>query len=802
MLRTIYLGTISILLSLLISGCNQLTIDSDYPSNFYDQELSNLLPLPYSFEIKNGYADLSDGLYVVPINFPEGPLRDAAQRLIDNLEQIDVSSSNPEGIGLSISVEQELIPQLDIHIDESYELNINKEELSIRADNPIGVNHALNTLSQLIFHSREEAKIPVLRIEDHPRFEWRGLMVDVSRHFISFGKLKEIIRSIALAKFNVLHLHLSDDQSFRVESKVFPLLHKKSSRGKYYTQDQVRELVVYANSLGVRVIPEFDMPAHVSSILTAYPELASISETVELKDGYGIFPNVLNPVNPVTYDFLEQFIEEMAQIFPDEYFHIGSDEVLFDQWVDNEEVSTFVQDNGLENLHQVHSYFILRVQEILKRNGKKMVAWDEALRQQVASGQPVIQVQRDHNILFESARSKINCILSKGWNLDHKLHSSELYEIDPLFNPNEIVIEPDTNNWQIWDIDIAFNDGDAHGYLFLFGTGINKEGMLQIKGKNTILTNLAIKKDQLSFNLDIGTGTMMAELNVDETILSGNIEMSLFDLPVQGRLIGADNYNGETLPAFKKNAPLSKEEEEHILGGEASIWTEWIDENNIQSRIWPNLAAVAEKLWSPVELAQDDKDFYRRQSLFSDYLLASNIDYNGNQKIFINEISQEASIVAVADFIEALEEVKYYERYTFNPQHNINRDLDLIADAVSPESLVSQKFEMYVSELFLHGSSEENRAKIESQLERWIPIYASIESIFKNPKIKNTEVLALALSDLSKIAFHVMNSGSLTGRELEYYSELKVNSQRKIAGVFLAPASHLIRLIDGYLLEI
>jgi len=217
---------------------------------------------------------------------------------------------------------------------EGYSLVVGDGHIRLAADAPLGVLRGIETLLQLVQQNKGAPgfSVPGVNIQDEPRFPWRGLSFDVSRHFIPIEKLKQTIDGMAAVKLNVLHWHLSDDQGFRVESKVYPRLQEYGSDGMYYTQAQVRDVLAYAAERGLRVVPEFDMPGHASSWLTGYPKLGSGKGPFEIVRNYGIFTGLLDPTKEYTYQFLDGFIGEMANLFPDEYFHVGGDEVEPKPW--------------------------------------------------------------------------------------------------------------------------------------------------------------------------------------------------------------------------------------------------------------------------------------------------------------------------------------------------------------------------------------------------------------------------------------------------------------------------------------
>jgi hexosaminidase len=242
----------------------------------------SMLPLPQSVKTMAGRFIFTNH-FSIGVKGPESTkLIGAANRFYQLLgrrtgiyfsqEFISAADNQPDA-QLFIGYDKTIAPV--VGMDESYTLTITNNKISLTASTDIGAERGLQTLYQLVSADGNAFYCPLVSVNDSPRFKWRGLMIDVSRHFIPFEVLKRNVDAMAIVKLNVLHLHLSDDEGFRVESKVFPLLQEKGSNGDYYTQDQIKELVKYAHDRGIIIVPEFDLPGHSSSILAAYPFLAS-----------------------------------------------------------------------------------------------------------------------------------------------------------------------------------------------------------------------------------------------------------------------------------------------------------------------------------------------------------------------------------------------------------------------------------------------------------------------------------------------------------------------------------------------
>ncbi len=315
--------------------------------------------------------------------------------------------------------------------DESYTLDVSPAGASLSAHESVGALRGMETFVQLIVPGPEGFLAPSTHIEDRPRFPWRGLLIDSARHFLPVDVIERNLDGMAAVKFNVLHWHLSDDQGFRVESKSFPKLTEHGSDGLFYTQQQVREVIAYARERGIRVVPEFEMPGHSTAILVAYPELAAAPGPYEIERKWGIFDPIMDPTREELYPFLDHFLEQMSQLFPDPYIHIGGDEVNGKQWTASPRIQAFIKQHGWKTNHDLQAYFNQRVQTILKKHGKKMMGWDEVFHPALPKD-IVIQSWRGQDSLAETSRQGYQGILSFGYYLDHMQTAAFHYAVDPF----------------------------------------------------------------------------------------------------------------------------------------------------------------------------------------------------------------------------------------------------------------------------------------------------------------------------------------------------------------------------------
>ncbi len=324
-------------------------------------------------------------------------------------------------------------------IDESYTLTVTDTGMEIHATTDVGAMHGLSTLLQLIKADKGGYVFTGIEIKDEPRFVWRGLMMDVARHFMPIDVVKRNIDAMALVKLNVFHWHLSDDQGFRVETKTLPELYKKASDGLYYTQAEIKDIVKYADDRGIRVVPEFDVPGHGSAFLTAFPELGSKKGmTYSVERNSGIFDPTLDPTNEKTYEFLDTLFKEVAPLFTDVYFHIGGDENEGKHWHENPEIQQFMKENKLKDNHELQTYFNIRLEKILAKYGKSLMGWEEIMTPNmpksalIHSWRGVNEGMQPGESLIKAVKNGYQTILSNGYYIDLLLSVEDHYLVDPM----------------------------------------------------------------------------------------------------------------------------------------------------------------------------------------------------------------------------------------------------------------------------------------------------------------------------------------------------------------------------------
>jgi hexosaminidase len=294
---------------------------------------------------------------------------------------------------------------------ESYILKVTEKNIVIESSSYGGVIYALQSLKQLILVNNVSIKskvyIPGVSIKDSPAFAWRGFMLDVVRHMQSVDELKKVLDYMADLKLNVFHMHLSDDQGFRMEIESYPLLNEigswrvdyntsdeninaywgrpeqqegeKATYGGYYTKKQLKELIQYAAERNIQILPEIDVPGHARAIIASYPELSCSQSKTYVATGWSRLNNTLCPSNEACYELMDSLIAEVAEVFPMPYIHIGGDECYRHYWEEHAQCQDFMRINNLKDARNLQSYFIHRMEEIVSANGKEMIGWDEIL---------------------------------------------------------------------------------------------------------------------------------------------------------------------------------------------------------------------------------------------------------------------------------------------------------------------------------------------------------------------------------------------------------------------------------------
>ncbi len=598
----------------------------------------SLMPMPANVQPKTGQLVIDASFTVGISGHSDAQLQRAVERFLDNLRRqtgmppLDMKVTDATQAKLVVHSEHESKAVQELGEDESYSLEINPTGAKLDAATTLGIMRGLETFLQLVQTTSDGFAVPAIAIQDKPRFPWRGLMIDVGRHFIPLDVLKRNLDGMAAVKLNVFHWHLSENQGFRIESKKFPKLQEMGSDGLYYTQDEVRDLIAYAHDRGIRVVPEFDMPGHSTAWFVGYPELASGPGPYQIERKWGVFDPAMDPTQERTYKFLDAFIGEMANLFPDHYFHIGGDEVNGKQWDANPNVQAFMHAHGLKTNQDLQAYFNTRVQKIVSKHGKTMVGWDEILRPDLPKD-IVVQSWRGQDSLAAAAKQGYRGILSSGYYIDLNWPAWRHYAVDPM------------------------SDAAAN---------------------------------------------------------------------------------------------LSPDEKKLILGGEACMWSEYVSPENIDSRIWPRTAAIAERLWSQQNVT-DVNSMYQRLGEVNRWLDWLGLKHNSSYGPMLRRIAGSNDISALRTFTDVVEPVKDYNREELAAvQATSLSPLNRVIDAARPESATARQFGNLVDALIAGHADSEAKQQIKALLIGWRDNQSNLQ-LLESQSFLLKEIVPLS-QDLSAVA--------------------------------------------------
>ena len=405
---------------------------------------NQLMPQPAEMSIGSGALAL-DSTFAVEVPGVSDPrLTNAIDRAVRRIEMNTGLRHAGRGFAgttrLIVKVDHPSAPVQSLDENESYSLSVTGSGAEIDAVGEVGAMHGLETLIQLVQPSGSGYVIPAVAIHDTPRFRWRGLMIDCGRHFEPVAVIERTLDGMAAVKLNVFHWHLTEDQGFRMESRIYPKLTTKGSDGLYYTQRDANEIVAYARARGIRVVPEFEMPGHSTAWLVAYAEFASGSIPDEIRREFGVSNYAIDPTREATYTFIGRFLTEMSTIFPDAYVHIGGDETPAPDWKTNPRILAFMKIHNLKDNEALQAYFNTRVLKIITHLHKHMMGWDEVL----TPGLPkdvVVQSWRGEASLFKGAKLGYEGVLSAPYYLDGMRPAGVHYLADPL--PSSSDLTPD-----------------------------------------------------------------------------------------------------------------------------------------------------------------------------------------------------------------------------------------------------------------------------------------------------------------------------------------------------------------------
>jgi len=656
-------------------------------------QILNLMPLPSSVQAGTGALRI-DSLFSVELTgYTEPRLDRAVERFRTQLSRetgisLSGKSSDRTKATLVIHTDHSSKPVQQLGEDESYELEVTNAGAKLTAPTPLGAMHGMQTLLQLVSISPDSFTIPAVSIKDNPRFIWRGLMIDASRHFIPIDVIKRNLDGMEVVKMNVFHWHLSENQGFRVESKKFPKLHEMGSDGLFYTQDEIRDVIAYARDRGIRVLPEFDLPGHSTAWFVGYPELASAPGPYEIERHWGVFDPAIDPTNENTYKFLDQFIGEMARLFPDQFFHVGGDEVNGKQWDANPKIQEFMHAHGIKDNKALQAYFNKRLQAIVSKHGKSMIGWDEVLDPSLPKD-ITIQSWRGAASLADAARQGYRGLLSNGWYLDLGWSAARHYAVDPM---------------------------------------------------------------------------------------------------------------GESA------STLSGEEKSRILGGEACMWTEYADAENIDSRIWPRNAAIAERLWSPQEV-RDPVSMYWRLEVISERLDRLGLMHKAYYRQMLQRIAgpstpeEFAALRTLGDVVEPVKDYKREETVTVEPTSAT--PLIRLVDAVALESDAGRNFGELTDKYIASGCHDAaSEGELRARLTRWQGNDARFQPLVqksflaKEPAATSQDLSAIGTVGLATLAYLARGQHASADWKSEQMAIVQ-HAEAPKSQLLLIPAPSVAKLVEA-----
>lgn len=791
-----------------------------------------LMPYPQTVERQQGQLVLGE-----TINFAVEGKKSAATNML--IKELGKRIQQQTGQSLRLKKTAANKAQLFIRIDdaqpisnriadwdESYQLNITTTKIELTAKQLVGAQRGLETLLQLI-GTEPKITLPLVSIKDHPRFKWRGLLLDTSRHFFSVATIKRQIDAMAAAKYNIFHWHLTDDQGWRLETKSYPKLHKLASDGEYYTRKQIRDVVAYAGARGIQVLPEIDMPGHASAIAVAYPELMSASSPYAMEYRWGVHKPTLNPANEKVYAFADAIIAEVTELFPFEYVHIGGDEVDPEHWNTNPDIQSFMQTQGLKDHRALQAYFNQRLQKILQKHQRKMIGWDEIQHKDLPKD-IVIHSWRGPDGVSDAVSHGFQSILSTGYYLDQAQTGAYHYRNDPI-PPKPLVIEtlhanetgfPD-EKINSWRFEMPRKRGKPVTGTFTFiGDEKNiRQVFVDFTGKSRREVLLKhYTKENAIFSVDTWMGPVEFRVSFAANKIHGNALVGNTPYVISGEKI-SDNFSLQNeqkntknpsqkhaqkqLPKTEPVAHLSAQQESLILGGEAALWAEIVDEHSIDLRLWPRAFIVAERLWSARDL-QDENSMYLRVNSIETWAEKSiGLLHRQQQLTALQKLVGENEITPVKIFVEMLEPAHYYHRQheksvyeTYSKADPLNR----LADALPAENESLRQFNQRLDVWLQNPQDNADYLALRIQLERWINNRAVLNSVIQlQPEwlslVNKTDLAARTIFTLLETR---LKTSVLMQSEHNNAKEVIHQAQQMDQELVVAVASSLEKILNSF----
>ena len=681
-----------------------------------------LMPTPSAMAVGEGGLAMAGPFRVNEDGCP-GPFaaRAVARFQADVSRQAGFPAGQVDGPSLSLRCGSDP-DYLTLKAKEAYRLDVTPSGVAIAADGPAALLHALATLRQLVGVGGGAPILPPVHIDDAPRFAWRGVMIDVARHFMTIPTLKRQVDAMERVKLNVLHLHLSDNESFRVESRRYPRLQQVAAHGQFYSQAEIRDLVSYAAERGVRIVPEFDVPAHTAAIVAAYPELGA---TPDPTDRFAMINPAINPASEASYRFIAGLFTEMAALFPDHDFHIGGDEVGDPAWRRDPTVQAFMRAHRLATKAEMEAYFHQRVIEILRKSGKTAIGWDE-IADQPTPDDVIVQAWRNSNHTGAAAASGHRVIVSAGYYLDNLEPAARAYAVDPL-------------------------DLQAYGF---------------------------------------GADEMARITRASPLAAAAAKGLALAPMP-----------------------PLTPVEQQRVLGGEMALWSELVDDEMLDARLWPRAAALAERFWSPATV-RNAAELERRLPVVQSELEISGLEAQANRARMAARLAPDApqTVLILLDAVAPVRNAAHNRAipaYLRGDLHPPPQRLVELADMAPVDSVPALQFDAAAERLATGDLTE--LAAVRAQLELWRSNHARfVQAAMGRPLLEAALPTSAQLSELADVGLAALaaieRKGSLPAAELQradaalaHAAALEAASSRPIFALMLPrpPADLIIAITPG-----
>jgi len=651
------------------------------------------------------------------------------------------------------------LPQPDS--DERYHLQIDGSGVLLSAPSRFGAMRGMETLLQLIQNGDRGTTLPYVTIDDQPRFPWRGILIDSARHFMPIETLRRQIDGIAAARMNVFHWHLTDDQGWRFASSHYPQLQQKASDGRYYSQQQMRELVQYAADRGVRVVPELDLPGHASALAVAMPELISAPGPYQMERGWGVFKPLLDPSNEQVYQVIDTLVGEMAAIFPDPWLHIGGDEVDPTQWNQSPHIQQFMRDRGLKDAHALQAWFNQRVEKILEKHQRQMVGWDEIAHPDLPRS-ILIQSWQGQDALSEVAKENMRGILSTGFYLDQPQPASYHYrnEIYPQGLNGQDKLQPGEQA-QSWAFTLPRLKGSpVQGSFTLIEGQQGWRGFIDFAGKARRMVSQIdwLSTQQVRFQVDSWMGPLqpVVTLQPHTQALSGYVLVGNVRYPVSGKKLA------QAPAGIAPTLPTPQQMQQNLLGGEAALWAENINSQIIDTKLWPRAFVVAERLWSAQDVTDSDEMYQRLAAMDRWSSVSVGTQQHAQAERQMMRLANRSDIAPLQVLAEVLEPAQYYTRQHVKFQaghYDYHEPLNRLADVLPAESEAVRQLEHQVTALIANRTDPTAAAAIQRQLQRWQANTAQVMPLLNaNYLLKPLAHSAQQVDALSRMGISLVNA--------------------------------------------